>query len=134
MVRMLRIFLCVIFLCLSTSVLWASYIAGQEAYRTRDYATAFREFKEDGTPNSHYMIGIMYENGEGVAQDKKEAANWFQKSAEKGFAPAQYRLGRMYEQGEGVPQDINEAIKWYRKAAGQGNGLAKYALKAMGKQ
>jgi TPR repeat protein len=44
----------------------------------------------------------MYANGQGVAQDYKEAVNWYRKAAEQGDERAQYNLGVMYAIGQGV--------------------------------
>ena len=109
----------------------ASYVAGQEAYRIKDYSTALREYTRDNSPRAWYMVGLMHENGEGVEKSAKEAAVWYLKATEAGVASAQYRLGRVYETGEGVPEDRKEAVKWYRKAAEQNLGLAKYALRKL---
>ena len=65
-------------------------------------------------------LGVIYEIGEGVPQDYKEAVKWYRKAAEQGFAKGQYNLGRSYHNGQGVPQDYKEAFKWYTKAAEQG--------------
>ncbi len=116
---MFRTFFCVVCFFLSASLCLAGYSAGREAYSIKNYTVALREFKADDTPNSLYMVGVMYENGEGVEKDKKEAATWYRKSAEKGFAPAQYKLGQLYERGEGVPQDKQEALKWYKRRQGR---------------
>ena len=65
-------------------------------------------------------LGLMYDLGEGVAQDDAEAVKWYRKAAEQDSAEAQNNLGTMYVQGQGVAQDEVEAVKWYRKAAEQG--------------
>ncbi|HEY3307064.1 MAG TPA: tetratricopeptide repeat protein [Desulfuromonadaceae bacterium] len=110
----------------------ATYFDGMEAYRQNDYQTALREFKATGEDvKAIYMIGVMYEKGEGLTVDYAEAANWYRKAAEKGSAAGQYRLGRLYERGQGVEQNNEEAIKLYKKAARQGNPDAKQALKRM---
>ena len=57
----------------------------------------------------------MYQNGQGVPQDYKEAVKWYLKAAEQGNAIAQNHLGVMYDQGKGVTQDYKEAAKWYLK-------------------
>jgi len=62
-------------------------------------------------------LGLMYDQGEGVAQDDAEAVKWYRKAAEQGYAAAQSWLGWMYATGTGVPEDDAEALKWYRKAA-----------------
>ena len=73
----------------------------------------------------------MYEGGEGVTQDYKEAVKWYRKAAEQGHANVQLYLGTMYENGEGVDQDFKEAVKWYRKAAEQGHAEAQLYLGTM---
>ena len=55
----------------------------------------------------------MYDNGEGVPQDYKEAVKWYRLSAEQGDASAQYNLGLMYSNGQGVPQDYVSAHMWF---------------------
>jgi TPR repeat protein len=73
----------------------------------------------------------MYEKGQGVVQDYKEAAKLYRKSAEQGNQFAQSNLGAMYGNGLGVIQDYKEAVKWYRKSAEQGYAMAQYNLGAM---
>ena len=80
---------------------------------------------------AQYALGVMYDLGEGVSQDPKQAIIWYRHAAEQGYALAQYALGVIYEKGEGVLQDHQEAVKWYRQAAGQGYALAQYALGVM---
>ena len=74
------------------------------------------------------ILGIMYEKGEGVTENHKEAIKWYQLAAEKGDADAQYKLGLMYSNGEGVLQDNKEAAKWFQLAVEKGNILAKGEL------
>ena len=44
----------------------------------------------------------MYHNGDGVSQDKAEAAKWYRKAAEQGMDQARVNLGVIYERGEAV--------------------------------
>lgn len=134
---MVKKYLVGMFLCASLAPVtalpaWAVSREGREAYLMRDYAGALKAFQDEGSADSLYMIGYMYELGEGVKEDKKEAAQWFRKAADLGDARAQYRLGRMYQFGYGVEQDGKEAAKWYRKSAGQGFESARNALKSLG--
>jgi TPR repeat protein len=62
----------------------------------------------------------MYLNGDGVAQNHKEALMWALKAANQGEAIAQLNLARMYANGKGVAQDLKKAVIWIRKAADQG--------------
>jgi len=121
-------------LCIGAALpVWGDFSRGQEAYLLKDYAKAMQEYKNDDSPKAHYQIGYMYDHGEGVPQDGKEAAVWYLKAAEKGHVKAQYRLGLMYSSGFGVDEDMKESVKWYRKAAGQGFLPAKEALKKIEK-
>jgi TPR repeat protein len=125
----------VLFTCLlsigASHVAWANYSLGNEAYLLKNYAKAMKEFKADEDPRSLYQLGFMYDHGEGVTQDGKQAAEWYRKAAEKGNIQAQYRLGVLYANGYGVEQDLKEAAKWYKKAAAQGFPPARDALKKL---
>jgi len=65
----------------------------------------------------------MYDNGQGVIQDYKEAVKWYRLAAEQGYAEAQTNLGFMYERGQGVLQDNATAHMWYNIGAANGNEL-----------
>lgn len=55
-----------------------------------------------------YKLGVMYNNGEGVPQDFREAVNWFYRAASLGYAPAQSSLGIKFEKGQGVKRDYGD--------------------------
>ncbi len=80
---------------------WADFEAGMEAYDRGDYATALKEWRplaEQGDANAQFNLGSMYEYGEGVPQDDKEAARWFRLAAEQGYAKAlKVRLSELLE-------------------------------------
>ena len=53
---------------------------GLTAYNNGDYATALKEWKplaEQGDVDAQYHLGVMYDNGDGVSQDYKEAVRWY---------------------------------------------------------
>ena len=81
-----------------------------------------------GHADAQYYLGVMYDRGDGVAEDDAEAVKWYRKAAEQGYALAQFSLGVMYAEGEGVPENAAEAMKWYRKAAEQGHAYAQNNL------
>lgn len=64
----------------------------------------------------------MYDHGEGVVQNEREAAMWYRKSAAQNFAIAQRNLGIMYALGRGVEKNESEALRWF--AAAVQHGLA----------
>jgi TPR repeat protein len=81
----------------------------------------WRKDAEQGRAFAQYYLGLMYDDGEGVAEDNVEAVKWYRKAAEQGYSFAQFKLGQMYAMGKGVAQDYVEAVKWYRNAAEQGH-------------
>ena len=70
-------------------------------------------------------LGLMYDNGEGVPEDDRQAVFWYRKAAKQGDAVAQSNLGNMYDDGEGVPKDDVQAYVWINLAAAQGDEEAK---------
>ena len=94
-----------------------------------DYPEVMRWYylaEEQDRTDAQYNLGLMYYNGDGVAQDYTEAAKWYYRAAERGLADAQYNLGRMYYNGDGVVQDYTEAAKWFHRAAEQGDARKGY--------
>jgi len=67
------------------TLVWFAFIAnafsadidkGWNAYETGDYTTALKEWQplaEQGYVVSQFNLGLMYDNGNGVIQDYKEA-------------------------------------------------------------
>ena len=67
----------------------------------------------------------MYDDGQGVPQDYKEAVKWYTLAAEQGHASAQTNLGLMYVNGTGVLQDYIRAHMWWNIAAANGHDAAR---------
>ncbi len=84
-----------------------------------------------GDAEAQNNLGFMYEKGQGVSQDYKQAVEWYTKAAEQGNAWAQYNLGVKYNNGQGVAQDYKQAVYWWTKAADQGYASAQYNLGVM---
>ena len=107
---------------------------GWEAYEKGDYKAALREWTplaEQGYKEAQFNLGVMYENGQGVAEDHKTAAQWYTRAAEQEFAAAQHNLGVMYARGQGITKDNEAAVYWYKRAAEQGYDLAQSNLGLM---
>jgi TPR repeat protein len=98
------------------------------AFEKRPYSAALLEKAKQGDAKSQVGLGLCYERGEGVPEDKVEAVKWYCKAAEQGYAEGQFNLGYCYDAGVGVPEDNVEAVKWYRKAAEQGHVMAQTKL------
>ena len=123
-------------LLLSATVLATSAWAGPledslAADAKGDYATELkiiRPLAVQGVDWAQYNLGIMYDQGQGVAQNYAEAVKWFRLAAAQGHASAQFNLGVSYDNGQGVAQNYAEAVKWYRLAAAQGHASAQFNL------
>ena len=105
--------------------------AGVAAYDAGDYEAALAELRplaEQGDAEAQYNLGVMYAEGQGVAQDYGEAMRLYRLAAEQGEAQAQSNLGVMYATGRGVAQDYSEAVRLYRLAAEQGRAEAQLNL------
>lgn len=127
-------FLAVLPLLLS-SISWsADFAKGQEAYNSGDYETAITEWQvlaDEGDADGQFGMGLLHDNGFGVALDSLQATKWYLSAAEQGHGEAQCNLAIMYENGWGVPQSDEEAFKWYSLAAEQGLVPAQYSLGKM---
>ncbi|BDT66319.1 secretory immunoglobulin A-binding protein EsiB [Comamonadaceae bacterium OS-1] len=107
---------------------------GLAAYDKAEYATALKELTpvaEKGNAPAQYRLGKIFNLGQGVPPDKKEAAKWFHLAAQQGLAEAQGALGYLCLVGEGVSQNSDLALEWTRKAARQGNATAQFNLSVM---
>ncbi|MDU2941848.1 MAG: tetratricopeptide repeat protein [Enterobacteriaceae bacterium] len=80
---------------------------------------------------AQYLLGRMYDLGQGVPQDTEKAATLYRAASLNvqniGLAYAQFSLGRMYDMGRGVRQNALEAVSLYHLAAIQGLADAQYA-------
>jgi TPR repeat protein len=90
----------------------------------------YQKKAEQGNIAAQVLLGDCYDQGKGINQDYKKAAEWFIKAAEQGNAAAQYMLGNYYFSGKGVEENKRKAIDLYRKAAEQGFLEAEFMLGA----
>ena len=128
-------------LCLAFVLVWwgarpaqAEFAAGWAAYQRGEFATAlevWRPLADDGMAEAQYNLGIMYDEGKGVARDIAAAMAWWNKAADQGMAAAQHNLASAYIAGEGMPQDFGRALGWLERAAAQGLARSQYTLGKM---
>lgn len=107
-----------------TSVTFAGFEQANAAFEAGNYALAQKELKpllEKGDARSQYAMGVMAENGFGMAKNYPQAAQWYLKAAKQGNTDAQYNLGAMYEHGIGMPPNYGQAARWYTPAAQSGD-------------
>jgi hypothetical protein len=129
--RLLAVIVIATALVAPLSVARADFKEGQVAYQEGHYATAFRALlssAERGNAVANALIGNLYRDGLGVAQDYAATAQHYHRGAEGGSCPAMFALARMYHLGRGVAEDPAEAAKWYRSAAERGHTWAQFDL------
>lgn len=103
------------------------------AYQRGFYVTAFqeatRQIERDRTDAAAMtLLGELYNQGLGVAQDSRKAAEWYRLAAARGDAHAMASLGLMAADGRGVAANPAEARDWLDKAAAKGEPVASYNL------
>ena len=81
-----------------------------------------------GDASAMFNLGVLYHNGQGVAQDYVKAREWYEKAAAEGDASAMFNLGVLYDNGFGVAQDYAKSRAWYEKAAAKGLASAMFNL------
>lgn len=105
------------------------------ALQRKDFPTAARLLEplaQGGDAQAQHRLGLLYYNGQGVAESNARALAWFDKAARQGLADAQFQLANMYAFGLApVPPDTDPsriAAQWYFEAARQGHAEAQYSL------
>ncbi len=92
-------------------------MVGMAPLALADDTAAIRVLAEQGDARAQFVLGTMYRDGQGVAQDYTEALRWWGKAAELGVIDAQFALGNMYAGGSGIARDDVLAYMWYDIAA-----------------
>ncbi len=129
MPTMQRIVFAALFLLALAVPAWADYDSGYKAFKSGDYKTAMSQLlplAEQGDPKAQKLVGNMYADGLGVAEDYSQAAKYYQAAADQGYAPVMADLGDLYFYGNGVAQNAATALKWYRRGAEKGDPVAEY--------
>ncbi|ABM02945.1 Sel1 domain and tetratricopeptide repeat-containing protein [Psychromonas ingrahamii 37] len=88
----------------------------------------WRKLAKQGDPAAQYALGWMYESGQGVLIDIKQAANWYKKSAIQNNVAAQYVLASIYDNSTEAIANPESAVVWYLKAANQGHVDSQFQL------
>ena len=98
------------------------------------------EANNQGNAEAEYLLGLLYEHGDGVAQDLDQSRYFFGKAADQDYGPAQYALGKMLinaefddpnQQGseaDGIKAKVGRGISMLQRAAKGGYAPAQYRL------
>ncbi len=97
------------------------------------HIVALERIAAAGNAEALYHLGMSYQTGAGVTQDKARALDAFRRGAEKGDPLAAYKLATYYNgQGEGlVKPDPAQALRWNLVAAEAGYALAQQDAAAL---
>ena len=91
-----------------------NYQDGKRAYLQGDYTTALEKFEplaESGHTESQHYLGVIYEEGRGVAKDAKAAIKWYLKAAQQGNTDAHTRLERICAKRRDAPKKDEDALQ-----------------------
>lgn len=94
------------------------------AYRGKDYAKAIAEARQAaaaGDARGSFLLGAMYQGGQGVVASPAEAVAWYEKAAQGGVVGAFSRLAQIYARGDGVPRNPEKALAYARRSAQLGD-------------
>jgi len=109
----------IIIAIVAASALFAgSFDDAVQDYNAGAYIKAFNTFftlAKEENPEAAFNVGLMYEKGQGVRTDSKQAMQWYEKAAKAGYAPAAYNLAVLIEASH-KPHAAEVARYWYEKA------------------
>lgn len=84
---------------------------------------------EGGSARAAYDLASLTLQGEGVAQDRRQAERLYRLSAERGYPAALGVLGNGYFSGAFGAGDLEAAVRWWRRGAERGDraSLSRFA-------
>ena len=91
-----------------------NYQDGKRAYLQGDYTIALKKFEplaESGYAESQHYLGVIYEEGRGVAKDAEAAIKWYLKAAQQGNKDARTRLERIYAKRRDTREKDEEVLQ-----------------------
>jgi TPR repeat protein len=97
----------------------------------RNATEALRLYKvavEGEITSALYILGGMFESGDGCEKDFIESGRLYALSASRGHPTAMNDLGRFHEMGHGMPKNIAEARRLYGESADMGVNLGQNNL------
>lgn len=96
------------------------YDKAVDLYRKEEYRQAFKLFKylaDNGYPLAYSMLGIAYENGEGVEKNEALMVGNYEKAIENGESWCAYNLGNYYY----YKQDYGKALEYFSQGCSSDN-------------
>ena len=100
-------------------------------HSSADGIDSLKKEAASGSKRSIYNLGVKYDSGEEISEDKGMAFSLYKISARMNYAPAQNNLGWFYRQGIATQANPAAAVYWFGLSALQGNALALQNLAEM---
>ena len=103
----------------------------RKAVFDEDYEAAHRMLRphaEQGDANAQTLLGSLFYDGCGTAQNFSEATRLFSKACDQEHPVAQYCLAGCYLLGRGVSEDNDRALELFLRSANQGCINAQFFL------
>src|SRR5260370_38807342 len=102
----MRISVAILFLLFSGMAMAGPLEDANSAYDKGDFGVAgnlYRELAVQGDRTAQFKLGEMYEEGNGVAKDCREAVRWYIVASGQGLAEAAFNLCRLSDVDGDVP-------------------------------
>ncbi len=99
--------------------------------RSRDYQNVLpilTNLANAGHAEAQFFLALIYERGNGVQVDHKEAVRWYTQSALGGWSDSMFNLGQKYYKGQGVPADNTKAADLFFLVATTGDPDGQWAF------
>ena len=96
-----------------------------------DYQSALkwlRSSSAQGNADAEFLLGYLYEHGQGVPRDYAQAEENYRTAALRGHSSAENNLASLHQHGQGVPKNMGKAFEWYLASAQHGNPVGQCNL------
>jgi uncharacterized protein len=130
----MRVSITILLLMISEVAIAGPLEEADSAFNRGDFGLArngYSELANQGDRIAQFKLGVLYDEGNGVDKNSREAIRWYCISSAQGFPEAAYNLGRLYQDGRGIPQNFERARQWYLMATGRGETKAAVNLGVM---
>ena len=102
----------------STTLVWADYQQGLDAYIEGDFARAqslWHASTKQNDARSMFNLGLLHQQLKIESASLQQAEIWFTKAAEQGYMPAAYHLGISV-----LSERRQQGLEWIQKASAAG--------------
>lgn len=131
-----RVVAAIVFLVLLLTVVALGAWLGGDGRNVRytpsnDLVSSLHQRAKARDAEAQVQLGRMYDEGDGILRDSKEAVRWFEQAAKSGNREGQFLYALALMDGRGVVQDYQAAFKWLEAAAKGGHPAAEFQLGRM---